>query len=102
MGRKESNQTKQKLHISCRLLVKSAIQPDILHLYLRAVDVYTNVKSPTLYAIIPCAIQPDILHLYLRAVDVYTNVKSPTLYAIIPCLSKLAWLKDRVYTRTGE
>ena len=33
-----------KLHISSMLPVTSAIQSDILHLYLRAVDVYINVS----------------------------------------------------------
>ena len=33
-----------KLHISSILPVTSAIQSDILHLYLRAVDVYINVS----------------------------------------------------------
>ena len=33
-----------KLHISSRLPVTSAIKSDILHLYLRAVDVYINVS----------------------------------------------------------
>ena len=32
-----------KLHISSMLLVTSAIQSDILHLYLRVVDLYVNV-----------------------------------------------------------
>ena len=38
-----------KLHISSMLPVTSAIQSDILHLYLRVVDLYVNV-----YAINPC------------------------------------------------
>ena len=38
-----------KLHISSMLPVTSAIQSDILHLYLQEVDVYI-----TLYAINPC------------------------------------------------
>ena len=54
------------------LPVTSEIQSDILHLYLRAVDLYINVR------------------------------KSTTLYAINPCLSKLSWLTDRFYTRIGE
>ena len=33
-----------KLHMSSMLPVTSAIQSDILHLYLRAVDVYINVS----------------------------------------------------------
>ena len=48
------------------------------------------------------AIQSDILYLYLRAVDVYIYVSHLPLYATNPCLSKLSWLTDRFYTRTGE
>ena len=33
-----------KLHISSMLPVTSAIQPDISHLYLRAVDVYIDIS----------------------------------------------------------
>ena len=33
-----------KLHLSSMLPVTSAIQCDILHLYLRAVDVYINIS----------------------------------------------------------
>ena len=58
--------------MSSMLPVTSAIQSDILHLYLQAVDVYINVS-----------------HL-------------PYNYAINPCLSILSWLTDRFYTRTGE
>ena len=47
------------------------------------------------------AIQSDILHLYLRAVDVYINVSHLPYMQSIP-LSKLSWLTDRFYTRTGE
>ena len=48
------------------------------------------------------AIQSDILHLYLRAVDVYIDVSHLPYMHIYPCLSKLSWLTDRFYTRTGE
>ena len=48
------------------------------------------------------AIQSDIVHLYLRAVDVYINVSHLPYMQSIPCLSKLSWLIDRFYTRTGE
>ena len=48
------------------------------------------------------AIQSDILHMYLRAVDVYINVSHLPYMKSIPVLAKLAWLTDRLYTRTGE
>ena len=42
-----------KLHISSILPVTSAIQSDILHLYLRAVDVYINVSQLPYMQLIP-------------------------------------------------
>ena len=42
-----------KLHISSMLPVTCAIQSDILHLYLRAVDVYINVRHLSYMQSIP-------------------------------------------------
>ena len=42
-----------KLHISSKLPVTSAIQSEILHLYLRAVDAYINVSHLSYVQLIP-------------------------------------------------
>ena len=52
--------------------------------------------------LVTSAIQSDKLHLYLRAEDVYINVSHLPYMHSNPYLSKLSWLTDRFYTRTGE
>ena len=61
--------------------------------YVMYVTIWMQVTTITMYY---------VMLRYVMLCMLPSGCKSPTICAINPCLSKLSWITDRFYTRTGE